>query len=84
MYAVFLWIFGIFFYLFTAQLLIYAIYWIMKNKCFMKKSLKWRLNFQIYAKFVDFICQFIEKYNLLQLCTRVRLSVCVCVCVRMR
>ncbi len=43
-----------------------------------------RGHFQIYAKFVDFICQFIEKYNLLQLCTRVRLSVCVCVCVRMR
>ncbi len=43
-----------------------------------------RGHFQIYAKFVDFICQFIEKCNLLQLCTRVRLCVCVCVCVRMR
>ncbi len=42
-----------------------------------------RGHFQIYAKFVDFICQFIEKCNLLQSCTRVRLSVCVCAWDRM-
>ncbi len=39
MYAVFLWIFGILFYLFTAQLLIYAINWIMKKICLWKNHL---------------------------------------------